>query len=124
MEISAINDLRVRDRSGFHKLNKRRNLSSLAVKLEREDDNVSIKTGLRCKHDILRDILAYVKEQPRIKTHIMRHCNLSFSQLSFYLQLCLGMGLLAWDISNAGALRITDSGHRLFQVLMLLRGGN
>ncbi len=89
-----------------------------------EDDGLTIQTGPRCKHDILRDILEYVKEQPRIKTHIMRHCNLSFSQLSFYLQLCLGMGLLAWDISNTGALRITDNGHRLFQLLMTLRGGN
>jgi len=53
----------------------------------------------------------------------MMHCNLSYSQLSFYLQLCMGMGLMAWDLSNAGTLRITESGHRLFQVLMILKGG-
>ena len=81
-----------------------------------------MKNNIRCRHDILREILAYVKEQPRIKTHIMMHCNLSSSQLSFYLQLCIGMGLLAWDVTNTGSLRITDSGYRLFQILMSLKG--
>jgi len=84
---------------------------------------ISKKLNLRCRHDILRDILEYVKEQPRFKSHIMMHCNLSYTQLSFYIQLCIGMGLLAWDFSNSGSLRITDTGHRLFQVLLLLKVG-
>ena len=88
-----------------------------------EGNTINRKLNFRCKHDILRDILEYVREQPRIKTHIMYHCKLSYSQLSFYLQLCIGMGLLAWDFSNSGTLRITDTGHRLFQVLMVLKGG-
>ena len=88
-----------------------------------EGNTITKKLNFRCRHDILRDILEYVREQPRIKTHIMMHCNLSYIQLSFYLQLCIGMGLLAWDFSNSGTLRITDTGHRLFQVLMLLKGG-
>jgi len=88
-----------------------------------EGKTISRKVNFRCKHEILRDILGYVKEQPRIKTHIMHHCNLSYTMLSFYLQLCIGMGLLVWDLSNSGALRITESGHRLFQVLMMLKGG-
>lgn len=82
------------------------------------------KPNIRCRHDILREILAYVKEQPRIKTHIMMHCNLSSRQLSFYLQLCIGMGLIAWDATNTGSLRITEVGHRLFQVLMMLKGNS
>ena len=53
----------------------------------------------------------------------MHHCNLSYGMLSFYLQLCVSMGLLAWDLSNSGTLRITESGHRFFQVLMMLKGG-
>jgi len=88
-----------------------------------EGNAITRKLNFRCRHDILREILEYVKEQPRIKTHIMMHCNLSYTQLNVYLQLCVGMGLLAWDFSNSGTLRITDTGHRLFQVLMLLKSG-
>ena len=64
----------------------------------------------RSKHDIVADILEILRE-PKLKTHVMYHGNLSYAQVKFYLKLMEARRVI--QKTDGGRWVITEKGRKL-----------